>query len=584
MRRFRARTSPARAIHDVIGIRNAMQRMANTEGLRIVEEPGCKQPRTNLERRVVFVEPLDPYWSEARMAKWRGEVAHEIGHHSDRCGDTLAMMKDKGLGFDSLMGKIINILDDVRNEKYNLGMWPGRDSDLSWTQAFYCTQGYHSLSKVDASTLIPDQRLFAEVLGWCYETRSRWQPDLAIPATDFVSLLDITDYNRFTDELDAMETAEDVYNLARKLIDADPDHDADEEEAKAKANEAAGGEGDEEGEGAGKGDESDDSDSDAEGEGAGKEDSDDGGPGKGVFSYKDLMGHKHTDPEDREATKDTFMRIEYDHEPGVYLPSPQMKVEKARDMTRVHEGTRSEIEEMVRSGRSLAGTARRIFQSRMQSSVVHNQKRGRLDKRDFYRIPTGSVDVFKRKVDAIDPKGTALFILTDASGSMAGHKFQVTAAAVALLNEAVNPLGVPTYIAAFSETRSTGPHHMIAKEFDEHRRSEDIITDYTKMIWSLKQNADGESIMWAANILKQRKEPRKILLVLSDGQPAADNPGDCWTYTKDAIAHVSKMGIECYGVGIMDETVKDLYPEYTLIKDVEQLEKGLLDIIKAKIF
>ena len=563
-------------IYDTLGIMHSMQRIAGAQGCSIVPEEGCTQPRTDLVTKQIYVEPLDPYWSELRIAKWRGEVCHEIGHHSERCKDMLPYMTENGIQFDSVRGRLSNILEDDRNEKFQLGNWPGRDSDLSWTQAFYCTRGAESLKGCDVSTLTPDMLLTTKVLAWMYTCRARWQRDLDFPSIAFEKALglDITGYSKHIEELDAMRTAQDVFTLVDKLIDESPDHDLEEEIEKSKAECDKEGDESEEAEGEGEA---------GEGEGDGKP-SDEEGEGKGSakLSYKDLMGHVHSD--DKDGIGNGYVKIEYDHEPkGDYIPSENMVVMKARLKGQPNLGYTDRTTRMWKHGRSMAGTARRLFQSRMQSSVIHNQKRGRLDKRDFYRIPTGSVDVFKQKVDAIDPKGTALFILTDASGSMTGHKFEMTGAAVALLNEAVNPLGVPTYIAAFTERGSTGPQHYIIKDFDERRNSEDIITDYSRLCRSLKQNADGESIMWASKILMARPEPRKILLVLSDGQPAADNWGDCWTYTKDVIAHVGKH-MECYGVGIMDTAVEHLYPEYTLIDDVDKLEAGLLDIIKKKVF
>jgi cobaltochelatase CobT len=188
-----------------------------------------------------------------------------------------------------------------------------------------------------------------------------------------------------------------------------------------------------------------------------------------------------------------------------------------------------------------------------------------------------------RKENAVDPKGTALFILTDASASMGGTKYNVTAAAVALLNDAVSPLGVPLEIGAFTERGSIGTVHFIIKKFSEKRSSENILSDYAKMRRELSQNADGDSIMWAYRRLIARPEERKILLVLSDGSPASDNPGDCWTYTNDVIAEVGKR-VECYGIGIMDESVSHLYPEYSVLRHADELEQCLLDVVKKKIF
>jgi cobalamin biosynthesis protein CobT len=137
-------------------------------------------------------------------------------------------------------------------------------------------------------------------------------------------------------------------------------------------------------------------------------------------------------------------------------------------------------------------------------------------------------------------------------------------------------------IAAFTEKRPM-PRHYIVKEYDERRGADDIIQDYGNIYGKLWQNADGESIMWAFKDLILRPEQRKILIVLSDGSPSSDRGGDCFTYTKDVIAMASKH-VETYGIGIMDDSVQRLYPEYTVLNRAEELESCLLDLIKTKIF
>jgi len=165
---------------------------------------------------------------------------------------------------------------------------------------------------------------------------------------------------------------------------------------------------------------------------------------------------------------------------------------------------------------------------------------------------------------------------------MSGSKFSATAAAVSLLNDACSPLGIPIKIAAFTE-RSPKCEHYIVKEYDQRVTNDSILSDYCKISQKLHQNADGESIMWAARDLILRPEERKILVVLSDGSPASDNAGDCFTYTVDVVAHWSKY-MELYGIGILDSTVDRIYPESTVLKKTYELETCLLDLIKKKIF
>jgi len=559
------RTAKVKPIHDVWSVFNAIQRVAATSGITLVPEDGCEQPRTDLRLKKVYLEPLNAYWPIERINKWRGEAYHEVGHHAPEVIDTLPMMLKNKIDFDSLVGKLINIVDDVRNEFNHYGDWAGRDEALSWAQGFYCQRGAKALQEYGISDE-PDIKLTADVMGWVYDYRTNYQPDLKIPSMDFNDLVDGNKYSHLSADLDSMVTADDVYDIVMKILDKSEDHTPEEEMEKAQ--DGAKERSEEKGEG-GEGDNEEGGDEDGEG----------GDPAKRV-SYKDLMGHEHTTGKPKE---DAFTKIDYDHEEETYTPWDKMQVAKARDHKASHRSSISSMQRHYKKGRSLASVARRLFQSVTQSMRTHNHKTGRLDKRDLYRIPNGSQDVFTRKSETPDPKGTALFILTDASGSMCGEKYEVTAAAVALLNDAIQPLGIPTEIAAFTENSWSGCRHWIIKTFGENRSSDKIIEDYANISSDLAQNADGESIMWAYNRLRMRPEPRKILLVLSDGEPCCDNYGDCYTYTKSVIKHVGK-NVECYGIGILDDSVEDLYPEYAVLKRSGELEKALLDVVKHKIF
>ena len=566
--------SRPKILTDVVGAFNAMQRVASASGLTLVEEKGCTQPKTCLKTGRVYVPELGTAWDRKRVLKWEGETHHEIGHHAPEVQDTLPFMEEKNLSFNSLFGSLMNVFDDIRNEYNNRGMYPGRCQALSFIQAFYCMRGAMELAKSDPSDIDKDSALMRDVLSWVYLYRSDWQHDLAIPAQEFAKHADPDQFKVLSSFLPALSTIQDVYDLTCKILEVSENHNPEEEEgksreakAKAKKEKSESAEGEEgEGEDSGEGKK--------EGEGEGEDEA------KGKLSYKDLMGHTHTD----DAKGNPYMSIDYDHDPRYdYVPyRDKISVAKARHGKYSDTASKKIIKE-YNKGRSLASVARRLFQSRTQSKTSHNNKSGRLDKRDLYRIPQGNTDVFKRKISAVDPKGTAVFLLTDHSGSMSGDKYNVTAASAALLAESITPLGVPLEIAAFSEACYVGLDHYIIKEFNEKRSSADIIRDYSSITCVLRQNADGESIMWAAKRLMARPEERKILIVLSDGEPCCDNPGDAWTYTRDVI-HTLSSKVELYGIGILSDAVQDLFPEYTVLSNTAHLEKCLLEVIKKKIF
>ena len=93
----------------------------------------------------------------------------------------------------------------------------------------------------------------------------------------------------------------------------------------------------------------------------------------------------------------------------------------------------------------------------------------------------------------------------------------------------------------------------------------------------LKENIDGEAILWAYNRLKKRREERKILMVISDGAPVDDstlsvNSGDYLEKNLKKIVKFieNKSDIEVLAIGIGHD-VSRYYNKAIKITDVNEL-------------
>lgn len=95
-----------------------------------------------------------------------------------------------------------------------------------------------------------------------------------------------------------------------------------------------------------------------------------------------------------------------------------------------------------------------------------------------------------------------------------------------------------------------------------------------------RNNADGESVRWAAAQLLAAKTDRRMLIVLSDGRPNVAS-----TYkTNDrlerdlrrAIVEVAGLGIETLGVGVTTDAVRSYYPRHVVIDDPADLSSELV--------
>ena len=100
---------------------------------------------------------------------------------------------------------------------------------------------------------------------------------------------------------------------------------------------------------------------------------------------------------------------------------------------------------------------------------------------------------------------------------------------------------------------------------------------------NLKENIDGEALMWANSRLKNRQEKRKILIVISDGAPVDDstlsvNPGNYLEKNlREVIYQIEKnKEVELIAIGIGHD-VSRYYSNAVTIMDVDQLGEVLLE-------
>ena len=101
----------------------------------------------------------------------------------------------------------------------------------------------------------------------------------------------------------------------------------------------------------------------------------------------------------------------------------------------------------------------------------------------------------------------------------------------------------------------------------------------------LKENIDGEALLFARSRLMQQSEKRKILLVISDGTPVDDstnsaNENDILTnHLHHVIKKIEKAKkIEIVGIGIGHAT-DEFYRNSTMIKSAEELGDVMIEKI-----
>ena len=243
---------------------------------------------------------------------------------------------------------------------------------------------------------------------------------------------------------------------------------------------------------------------------------------------------------------------------------------------------------ITNNARPMANKLRLKLQTRSRDRYEYGKKKGKLHNGSLHRLVSGdsklSERVFRQRVVS-DTTDTAVCLLVDCSGSMSGSKFDMACAGAGALAEALKPLNIAYSIYGFTNTVATeDPIIWLFSEFGEKVTQTNLVKRFEKVSGGLWQNSDGDAVAYATMRLSQRKEQRKVLLVLSDGSPAGrEHAGDIEAYTLQTVQNAENMGIDVYGIGICDSNVTRFYKKNVVVHDLPKLSPTILSIIDRSI-
>ena len=247
----------------------------------------------------------------------------------------------------------------------------------------------------------------------------------------------------------------------------------------------------------------------------------------------------------------------------------------------------------------LANKLQRQLLAKQNRAWEFDLEEGLLDSSKLTRIiidPYNSLS-FKKEKD-LDFKDTIVTLLIDNSGSMRGRPITIAALCADILSRTLERCSVKVEILGFTTKNWKGGksreewnkngkiknpgrlndlRHIIYKSADTQWRQSKKNLGLMLKEGLLKENIDGEAIMWAFNRLKKRKEERKILMVISDGAPVDDstlsvNSGDFLEkHLKKIVKFIEeKTEIEILAIGIGHD-VSRYYNKAIKITDVNEL-------------
>ncbi|MBB3983604.1 cobaltochelatase CobT [Sphingobium fontiphilum] len=247
----------------------------------------------------------------------------------------------------------------------------------------------------------------------------------------------------------------------------------------------------------------------------------------------------------------------------------------------------------------LANRLQRRLMAQQSRSWDFDQEEGILDAARLARIvidPTRSLS-YKIERDT-EFRDTVVTLLIDNSGSMRGRPISIAAISADIMARTLERCGVKTEILGFTTRAWKGGQsredwlaagrppmpgrlndlrHIIYKKADEPWRRARKNLGLMMREGLLKENIDGEALMWAHNRLLARNEDRRILMVISDGAPVDDSTlsVNSGTYLERHLRQVidwieNRSPVQLVAIGIGHDVTR-YYRRAVTIMDAEQL-------------
>lgn len=217
---------------------------------------------------------------------------------------------------------------------------------------------------------------------------------------------------------------------------------------------------------------------------------------------------------------------------------------------------------------------------------------GRLGKKLTRLATDKNPRLFRKKQESQHELDTTFTLLVDCSASMF-NKMEETQKGIVLFHETLKALRIPHSVVGFWEdaadaTTNDQPnyfHEVIAYRNSLHQSGASII-----QLEPQEDNRDGYSIRRMGEELAKRPEQQKILLVFSDGEPAAfDYETHGVLDTHEAVTRTRKLGIETIGMFIAngeiteeeEKLMQNIYgPQNVVVPSAAELVDYLMPVLR----
>ncbi|WP_287460378.1 cobaltochelatase subunit CobT [Sphingomonas sp.] len=257
----------------------------------------------------------------------------------------------------------------------------------------------------------------------------------------------------------------------------------------------------------------------------------------------------------------------------------------------------------------LANRLQRRLMAQQSRSWDFDQEEGLLDAARLARVVVSPDMSLSYKIERdTEFRDTVVTLLIDNSGSMRGRPISIAAISADILARTLERCGVKTEILGFTprawkggQSRETwlaagrppqpgrlnDIRHIVYKKADEPWRRARTSLGLMMREGLLKENIDGEALLWAHARLVARPEERRILMVISDGAPVDDstlsvNSGSYLErHLRQVIDWIEKRSpVELAAIGIGHDVTR-YYSRAVTIMDVDQLGGTIIEQLAA---
>ena len=559
--------------------------------------------------------------SDAATLAW-GYLTHEAGH----CRETDMDVYTKTARRDPLTANVLNILEDVRIENAIRRAYPGSrkwlDNIIGWLSSngrFNPPKKEDPPPKVLASSLLLMARHRYCQQSFLKEDAAKAEEVLrqVFPATfvhRYLGLL--TDIPGLNSTADTAELALRIRGLIEEEAEEPPPpeppgqsgEDGDEgEDAGDDASEPEDAEGEDEGDGDDAG-QSEDTEGEDDGDRAGQsgddEDEDDGndadqsegdegedngndadqsgsdeGEDDGDDAGQSGSDADQDDGQGREALRavlsagagdlpgDTFEEVA--KALGQHAsPSGQVLMPSREQYDGDHAQGKAALQRVKGESAKLTARLQGLVEASQRTATRTVRRGNRLDPTKLFRVGVKDDRIFARRDEKVAPN-TAMHLLVDLSGSMGDYGNYRTALDAAMsLALALEPMnGVSAAVSSFPsiQGRNDQVTRLLSHGDRVNRRAGAFVqyarggTPMTGALW------------YAAADLLARREERKVIMVMTDGEP------DDFASAENMVQKAAAAGVEMIGVGIGVQ-VDNLFPVAIRIRSVADLKGQLFGI------